>query len=689
MYVTISSSHNLIQDLSVMMSKEGITPRVYFTLFETEYQTNLLKRALDILQLPVSGVLLDESLVNLRRADLRDNIIKVSKTWGYPVVSLADIEKQENVVIVVLNDPNYYHLMVDFFEKHQLNCRLFHYSEIKMSNYRLYVPNENQWDKACGTDYYNPRKPGYRIIKNAIIEPPKHDVGLGVANLYRGGICDEKGHFITGFKRYTKVDKANYCIYDSYEPVGEIEYLSGNYIFGGVLIDVFGHTISDSLANLWWTVKNKDNQDKIIFLNLCKNVQPIFWKIAEILEIKERIIVVEKLCQVDQIIVPDDSFKAFAEYTDEMTTVYNAVASVILEKSSEDKLCKKIYLTKSQFSSHDSFGAKFFDDFYRKRGFEIIAPETLPFEEQIRILNYAEEIVCSIGSMSHMLLFANNNKKKVTFLLRANEIVGCSSQLMMNQATGINYNIVDTSINFLPTVHAGGVFLVGPTQHFINYLNDNEFSYETDEVQMDWSCLHEYLVAYTNNYNRDYAPYRRIKDLDMFDVINQMNFIFNGTHLDRNKMHTKSKLQLQKELGHAVIKFGYHFSKIGWLNEIENLQPVVKPYQMEAIQINNPYPDCKIECQVKQQQIGWQSSENKNGNMVCGQTGKSLAITAVCLKIGKDCNNYEILYRAYMKTTGWTKICSDGEICGSISEESEDIIMGMQIILINNSMNNI
>ena len=125
MYVNVSTSHNLIHDLSDMLC-EGIIPKVYFSLFDTEYQTGLLKRALDMLQLPISGVLLDESLVELRQKDMRDNIIKVSKNWGYPVVSLSDIKHQENVVIIVSNYVKCFHLMVDFFEQHQLKCFLFH-----------------------------------------------------------------------------------------------------------------------------------------------------------------------------------------------------------------------------------------------------------------------------------------------------------------------------------------------------------------------------------------------------------------------------------------------------------------------------------------------------------------------------------------------------------------------------------
>lgn len=140
--------------------------------------------------------------------------------------------------------------------------------------------------------------------------------------------------------------------------------------------------------------------------------------------------------------------------------------------------------------------------------------------------------------------------------------------------------------------------------------------------------------------------------------------------------------------GRSVVKFAYHFSKIGWVDDIENLRAVIQPYQMEALRIYNPYPNCSIECQVRQKQVGWQSGENKNGVLFCGMTGKSLPLTAVRMKVENGCENYKVFYRAYMKTTGWTKLCENNEVSGSISDDFEDIIMGMQIILVNNSMNN-
>lgn len=94
MCVNVSASHNIVQDLSDMPDKNTL-PRIYFALFERKHQVSALKEAMGVLHLPISGVLLDESLIESRRKDLRDGIIQMSKNCGYPIISLEDIKNRK------------------------------------------------------------------------------------------------------------------------------------------------------------------------------------------------------------------------------------------------------------------------------------------------------------------------------------------------------------------------------------------------------------------------------------------------------------------------------------------------------------------------------------------------------------------------------------------------------------------
>ncbi len=132
MYVTLSSSQNLVQDLSEMQ-QAGKTPAVYFTLFENQKDIAVLCEALKVLNLEIAGCLLDEMLLKVRHVSMREKIRNFSVKSGYTVCSLRDIKMADTPVIVVKNDIHYFHKVIDYFKRNEVTCCLSHYSYIKDS----------------------------------------------------------------------------------------------------------------------------------------------------------------------------------------------------------------------------------------------------------------------------------------------------------------------------------------------------------------------------------------------------------------------------------------------------------------------------------------------------------------------------------------------------------------------------
>ncbi len=419
-----------------------------------------------------------------------------------------------------------------------------------MGNYNLYVPNKKEWDNFCKKDYYDNRKPDYKIYENALVEPLKKVLVKQSDICYLGGVCSENGVFIAGLERSDTNPKMNMSVFDSYKPSSnDISYLDGEYIFGGVIIHLFGHVITDTLVRLWYVVKNKRENQKLVFVSTTPKIPPSFWTLMELLGIeKEQIIIADKIYKVQRLIVPEQSFMLYGKYTSEFLSVYRAIGSRLLNSNKENKTySKKVYLTRTMLSKKDCFNEEYFVNFYKKRGYEIIAPETYPFDEQIRILANAQEVVSTLGTLTHLILFIPN-KVKLTILLRQNEVGAARQQLMMNLAMDIDYSLIDVSMNLLPTSHAGGVFLIGPTPHWKAYLDENGFEYSEQDIKTDWSCLYSYLLEYTSIYSKNAYPYKRVKNADIFDVVSRMNYVFNGSYLDRAQMQTKSKAEYEKEL---------------------------------------------------------------------------------------------------------------------------------------------
>lgn len=472
-----------------------------------------------------------------------------------------------------------------------------------MGSYKLYVPNEKVWTGACEENRFSSDSADYIVLENAIIEPIRLVPRNGAAETtYLGGACKSDGSFVAGLVRSPSNLKMNLSVFDSY-PVKEpdITYLEGEYIYGGAFIHrLFGHTITDSMVRLWYVIKHATETQKIIFIAGEGCVHPVFWIIMDMLGIsRERIIIADRVYRCEKLYVPDQSYSMFGKYNSEITTAYHAVGSYALKQRTDNiKTGKKIYLTRTKLSKKDCFGEEYFENFYRKRGYDIVAPEQYSFAEQIQILAGAEEIVSTLGTLTHLILFIPN-KVKLTMLLRINDFSAARPQLMFNSAADADYNVIDVSKSLLPTTHGLGVFVIGPTEHWRRYLDENGFTYTEDELKMDWSCLYDYFSEYTRIYSKYAYSYKKVKDMDMFDVINRMSNVFFGESIYREKMHTESKDSVMKRLRETERK----------LTALENqrltfpkLLAAVKPYEKklsvvsvrpDKLSVNGVEPDAK------------------------------------------------------------------------------------------------
>lgn len=203
MYVTVTKTHNLVQDLGDMLAA-GKNPKVYFSLLESKGQITVLNEALKVIDLKPEGVLFEDSLLSLRAENIRERIKSVSENCSYPVFSLDDIRQEENAVIVVNNSVNYFYLISNFFEKKKIKCTLIHYQDIKNSaivNGKVRVINRigylNSWPwfmDIINKDMPQDKREGFNL--NAV-------VGSVVSNgdyYYYSDIDSEYSHFKDGFR---------------------------------------------------------------------------------------------------------------------------------------------------------------------------------------------------------------------------------------------------------------------------------------------------------------------------------------------------------------------------------------------------------------------------------------------------------------------------------------------------------
>lgn len=425
---------------------------------------------------------------------------------------------------------------------------------------KIYVPNSELIERYYKEDYRITVDPKCNVYENVLLEPLRRSK-KGKPVSYEGGVCDEKGKFIAGFFRDPKSLDNNRCCFDSYDPSGEtITRLEGEYILGGFLVfEAFAHFVVDDMTRLWYTAKNIDKIDKetkILFFAEKnkfpnKTVEKLVYCVMDLLGIeKERVVIVDKIYKVDKIHVPDQAFSFYGGYTSEYKTIYKVLAEKAMERAPEGKVYgKRVYLTRSQYAAKNCINEGYFEDMFRKQGFEIFAPETAPLDEQIRVLCNAEELACMFGSAAYLNSFAVNLKKFI-LLLRdgVSEYFFNKSHARYIQAYNVDFKIVDVSFNYLPTTHTGGIFLLGPTKYWADLVRDENYVFDEKDMVFDWGLFPEYAKRYLEIYSNQPENLTFVKNYDMFDVLQRLSLVIDGVTLSRGKLDIKAKAEYDKEI---------------------------------------------------------------------------------------------------------------------------------------------
>lgn len=412
-------------------------------------------------------------------------------------------------------------------------------------NYNIYVENKELFQKEINKDYLLKGECFVTEINNGILLPPKMIINNEKNGVYAGGVTTSKGKFVAGLIRKRNDKKFNISCYSSYKPIN-VTYRDEEVIFGGILIHMFGHALIESFSRLWYVIKNKDDKRKIVFLKLHKKAHDFGF--LKLLNLEDRIEIIEEPTKFKKVIVPSESFHAYTGYYKEWVSIYDE-----MRKNIKPKNYKKIYLTRTALERKDCINEEYFEQFYKNMGYKIISPEKYPIEEQISIFKGAEEVACTIGTVSHMVLFCNDNIK-LTILNRTTEDI-ITPQFIIEQAKNLKVDVIDISTNILPTTHRfGGVFLFMPNKNWDEYIKKNHYEkYNNISIEKE-KIFYEYLISWGKLYYLN-NKYKYIYNKDLGDLLQNINNYLLGEPIKTRKQLYKndvSKEALLKKYGKKI-----------------------------------------------------------------------------------------------------------------------------------------
>ncbi|WP_298068418.1 glycosyltransferase family 61 protein [uncultured Mailhella sp.] len=399
---------------------------------------------------------------------------------------------------------------------------------------RLFVYDEEKW-KDLFSKNYKREAPSVVEVDNGIVLPLRKYKDYNM--MVEGGVCDRKFKFVAGHYLNYPDPNGYLCCSRSYKPSEPVQVRHETVIFGGILYGGFWLTISSNLSRLWYLADHPKTPYKFVFL---KNT---FWgnltiNMLEIAGLSEdKIEIIEHPTQFDKIIVPEQTFYIFSSHRVGAEKIYNYIRERV-----KPGAYKKVYLSRSALpiggNNEITFNEQYFENFYQKRGYEIIHPEQLPFKEQLSIMAGADEIIAWEGTLLFLTQFCKP-ETKVVILRRT---VGHTPITPLLTTSIIpNCKIIDVHFNFLPATLDMGAELVGPTSCWRRYLEHEGIPHTSDEVSEDLHIrpiLYDYVKLWgkiadaPSYFARD--TLLPLNNYTLIDILDYVNSIFRGNKIDRS-----------------------------------------------------------------------------------------------------------------------------------------------------------
>lgn len=255
----------------------------------------------------------------------------------------------------------------------------------------------------------------------------------------------------------------------------------------------------------------------------------------------------------------------------------------------------------------------------------------------------ADEIVALMGTLTHLAMFCKPNVKYI-MLNRTERALRYQS--FINDVFKIdNYYIVDVSKNFMYARHDNGVFLLGSTKYWKEFVAD--YFGEHIEEDDDISYLKDSLDNYVNFWCRKYQD---PKNLDRW-IKSLISICQRIVTLERTAIKNRPLLTYQTHIAGT----GWD----SWNSEGSLSNSTNQKLDIQAVKIN--FPNHKVYYAVYfNESEGW--SEEVSNNQQAGTTGKSKPIKGIKIRLDEaGTKEFDIFYRMHKFKGGWTSWAKNGE----------------------------
>jgi capsular polysaccharide biosynthesis protein len=343
-------------------------------------------------------------------------------------------------------------------------------------------------------NHYKETEPNIEIFSHGIIAN-EHDKGFGV--------FDEHFEFVKSSIQSKKNRKGQYIPKINHK---NIPYIDEDVIYLCHLgKNSFGHFLLEHINRAWCLVNKKYQNIKIVIVDERKvgKINGYIYVLLGLLGVKkENIILLDKTTQFRNVYVPSPAFDLSAYYTDAFAKMYDKIAS----NTSDKEEYKKIYVSRTAMpDDRKTYGELTIEKIFKKNGFKVIYPETLPLEEQIALIKKCKVLAGCAGTALHLALFMKRGGTVIQ--IKRNSILAdnADTQHLINMAKGLKGVFVAGSMETVKTEHWSMTpQLIGVTEYMKQFFDENGFVYSDKDLKGFDKEVEDYKTALANRPQQKY-----------------------------------------------------------------------------------------------------------------------------------------------------------------------------------------
>lgn len=327
-----------------------------------------------------------------------------------------------------------------------------------MTNYD-FLYDKNFFGDSVNRNHFSNKRLHFAIIDNGTILPHK---ALNGTNGF-GGIVDKNGEFIPRSAVHWGTNGA-------YTPTEKIQYNPATVIYFGMLVDIWGHCITDGLKRVWFFFSEMYQKYfrncPVVYTPMWNGIVPNFARLLEILGVDpKKMFAVTTPTRFQNIILPDESFflggsnDVSLEEGDRVFFTQEYIqtverAKIFAAQNFKPLAQKKFYF----FHGKKQVGEERIAEYFRSKGYEIIHPEKLSFDEELNILLNAESYCSTDGSISHNMIFCKPDTEVIILPRYCEGNWLLQYQQALDQAFKMRTTYIDTALSVYAPSHNGIFF---------------------------------------------------------------------------------------------------------------------------------------------------------------------------------------------------------------------------------------